>query len=736
MEKISLEFENCYGIRSLKEDLDFSTGDSICIYAPNGVMKTSFAKTFKDFSQGFDSEDRIFKSRITKREITLGDGTELTPESVFVIEPYIEDFRSEKMSTLLVNKELRERHEKIHNELNDLKSILLGELKEIVGKGKKVDFEDEITKATLPNPDSKKIFTALVRVELEVLDGKAPLYSHVPFWTIFHDAVLKALEEPGIIEQIQLYIERYDDLIAQSNYFRKGIFNHYNAETIAKSLGDNGFFRAKHSLNLYSRETVKQKEVKSDDDLKEVIEGEKDKILGDEELSSTFKKLDDVLKKNKDVRAFREFLLNNQEIIPELKNLGALREKLWISYLKSAEEAYSNLVEKYKVAQKELREISEAAKKEISDWVEVIGIFNSRFSVPFVLEVDNQEDVVLSGDVPVLKFDFFEPTESTRVDQNELVNVLSNGEKRALYILNIIFEVQGRRKLSQPSLFVIDDIADSFDYKNKYAIIEYLSEIDSDPLFKQIIMTHNFDFFRTVQSRIIGSRGRAKMTSKSDSETKLIEVEYLRPFDHFRNKLDNPKILVACISFVRNLVEYSRGQESDMYKTLTSVLHVKENSASLKYKDLRVIFEAMLPGTNVPQGDDEKKIFDLIFEVADKILTEDITTVSLESKIALSIAIRLKAEMLMHGKIADTERVKGIEKNQTIEMYKILREESPNEVVLLEVLNRVNLMTPENIHFNAFMYEPILDMDINHLKRLYSDISSIGDGPSDLAQSA
>lgn len=74
---------------------------------------------------------------------------------------------------------------------------------------------------------------------------------------------------------------------------------------------------------------------------------------------------------------------------------------------------------------------------------------------------------------------------------------LSQGEKKALYILNIIFEIEVRRHARSETLFVVDDIADSFDYKNKYAIIQYLQDVSEDPLFRQIILTHNFDFFRT-----------------------------------------------------------------------------------------------------------------------------------------------------------------------------------------------------------------------------------------------
>lgn len=74
-----------------------------------------------------------------------------------------------------------------------------------------------------------------------------------------------------------------------------------------------------------------------------------------------------------------------------------------------------------------------------------------------------------------------------------MIDVLSRGELKALYILNIIFEIETRKQNAGHTVLIIDDIADSFDYKNKYAIIEYLKEI-SNFKFRQIILTHNFDF--------------------------------------------------------------------------------------------------------------------------------------------------------------------------------------------------------------------------------------------------
>jgi len=46
-------------------------------------------------------------------------------------------------------------------------------------------------------------------------------------------------------------------------------------------------------------------------------------------------------------------------------------------------------------------------------------------------------------------------------------------------------------------------------------------------------------------------------------------------------------------------------------------------------------------------------------------------------------------------------------------------------VAAINVLQRVVLMTPENIHLNSFMYEPILDMSDEHLRKLYGEVNAL-----------
>ena len=68
---LSGRFENCYGIKEfdMGTGINFSQSNKAIIYAPNGVMKTSFAKVFEDLSKGEPSKDRIFPGVTTSYSI-------------------------------------------------------------------------------------------------------------------------------------------------------------------------------------------------------------------------------------------------------------------------------------------------------------------------------------------------------------------------------------------------------------------------------------------------------------------------------------------------------------------------------------------------------------------------------------------------------------------------------------------------------------------------------------------
>jgi len=78
----------------------------------------------------------------------------------------------------------------------------------------------------------------------------------------------------------------------------------------------------------------------------------------------------------------------------------------------------------------------------------------------------------------------------------------------------------------------------------------------------------------------------------------------------------------------------------------------------------------------------------------------------------------------MLKKINDPAFAAGITARQTQVLTKKFRELFGSGQAL-ETLDRVVMMTPENIHLNSFMYEPIVDMSDESLRKLYTDACAL-----------
>lgn len=641
MRKLDLNLENCYGIRKLEHTFDFSICNTKLIYASNGVMKTSFAKTFMDLTKGEDSKDLMFRSRTAIRKIVDENGNNIIGNQVFVMEPYNEQFHSNKISTLLVNRELKQNYDEIHRELNGKKEQLLQKLKK--HSGFKGNIEDEILKTCRLNDDN---FFAC----LEHLNYSSALdFGSIDYNEIFNTKVVSFLEDESVRRTIGEYIEKYNQLLESSLYFKKGVFTHNNAENVYKNLDKDGFFNAEHCVLLNNRVGNDQntQKITKKEEFVQVIKEEKEKILNDPDLIERFHVIDTQITKNAELREFRSYLEINQQIIPELLDLDQFKINLWRSYLKKEEDLCEDLLTQYHSVKERVKTIIEKARSEKTDWENVINIFNNRFSVPFKLEIQNQEDVILKNNVPTVSFIFEDFGDQHETNISELLTVLSNGEKKALYILNIIFEIEERKKNSIDNLFIFDDVADSFDYKNKYAIIEYLIDFSKKVNFYSIIMTHNFDFFRTIQNRFPLKRENCYMTIKTNDEVKLVKAEYLNPFNYFKSKFTSDEIfLIASIPFVRNLIEYTKDNKDTDYLYLTSLLHVKNDSNSITITDLVTVFNRVFPNKNFNFSNGTISVTNKIFDLANSFLPSALE-INLEKKIILSIATRLKAEKFM-----------------------------------------------------------------------------------------
>jgi energy-coupling factor transporter ATP-binding protein EcfA2 len=717
VKKLHIELEHCYGIKKLKAQFDFDNGSACAIYAPNGAMKSSLAKTFQDIADGTVSKDRIFAARVCKREISDENGAALPPTSILVVRPYDEILgHSEKTSTLLVNPALRKEYEQLHIDIDAAKELFLKTLKET--SGSKKDLAKEISSTFTTSDD--QFFRALIRIKDELIAQKEAPFADVQYDTIFDEKVLGFLGTKDFKTAIEGYIKKYNELLAASTYFKKGTFNYYNASTIAKSLADNGFFKAKHTLSLNADAKL---EIADEKALEALVKKEKEGISNDADLRKKFSEIEKLITKNANVRDFESYLANHEDLLPNLSNVSRFKEEIWKSYFHTHIDLYKDLVEKFQAAETRKGEIEAQAAKERTQWEEVIDIFNSRFFVPFKLTAKNRVSVIL-GQEPMLSlgFTFEDGADTASVERAPLIDVLSTGEKKALYVLNIIFEIEARKKAALETVLIVDDVADSFDYKNKYAIIEYLKDIAEDSNFCQLILTHNFDFFRTINSRFV-KYSQCFMASKSSNGLTLNRAAGIQNVfvnDWKKEFLTDSKKRIASIPFMRNLIEFTKGVDDADYKTLTSLLHWKSNSAAITEGEYTAIYNRLF-GTSGSSVAGPATVVDEIHKYAKECLTAT-DSINFENKIVLSIAVRLQAERFMVEKIADGTFMSGITLNQTPKLLNEFKKRFSAESVSIKTIQRVILMTPENIHLNSFMYEPILDMSDDHLRQLYIDV--------------
>ena len=134
---LTIKLENSYGIRSLEHTFCFEkNANAFAIYAPNGVMKTSFAKSFFEYSQGRNPKDEVFDNRKTIALIKQNDKN-WPAENIFVITSYNERPSLNKMSTFLANNKFREEYAQTYEDIERSKKKFISDMSSISGIPKK-----------------------------------------------------------------------------------------------------------------------------------------------------------------------------------------------------------------------------------------------------------------------------------------------------------------------------------------------------------------------------------------------------------------------------------------------------------------------------------------------------------------------------------------------------------------------------------------------------------------------
>lgn len=720
MKKLNVKFKNCYGIQFLEHDFDFGNGmpgnKAFAIYAPNGLMKTSFTKSFEKLAQGKIAEEERYNRPSTSE--VLMDGKPIPKEAIYVLKSEIDiQEDSPAITDILVNPESKFRYDAILVDLEKQKTKLINSLQKVSGIAKK-----DIEKFLHEDIGTKDFADCIIKSQERTVNVEA---TSLNYSTLFDPKAIEVLKSAEFVSNAKEFNTRYQELFSQEGtIYQKGIFNPARAETSFSTLDKQGFFNGGHRLQMRGDVAAIGKT-----ELDELLKKIHARIDDDENL----KKIRSSLAKNAQTQALADLIENlpaNQidELLDRLKpeNQADFRRDLWAHHVQNSSDATS-YIDLYSQTKDEIRNIETEAAQAAPRWTEAVALFNDRFvDMPFTLSVANQTQAALGKEKARLKFTFKDGDDIVEWSRSE-VKTLSQGEKRALYLLNFIFEVEARSLSAQETLFIIDDVADSFDYKNKHAIVQYLEDLDNKPNFHQLILTHNFDFFRTLANNFV-HRERCLMANRQAAGVSLSKADGIK--NYFigilkANVHNNPRVMCATIPFTRNLIEYTKGEEDADYLKLTCLLHWKKDTDNITVGDYFDIYNRLFGTTHIGG---KKSVKELLHEQAHAISNEkNHAGLNLEDKVLLSMATRMRAEEFLILKI----RAQGEDKNYwcdskkqfgtLIKEYAKLEPSSP----ALRILEKVSITVSSNIHLNSFMYEPILDLTIDHLIRLYKEVDGL-----------
>lgn len=727
MNNLKITLQNCYGIQHLdsEDKFDFSSqgAKAYAIYAPNGLMKTSFARTFEDLANGGSPKEERY-SRPSSC-VVEADGNAILKEAIYVLKSEIDiSADSPAITNILVDPTNKARYDKLLVDLDGLKNNLIKSLQKTL-KVKAKEIEEKV----LADWNEKSFYSCISKIKENSIDDDLSPYEYA---AIFDPKAIEVLKSEEFITNASEFNNRYQELFNQAGtIYQKGVFNPTKAETSFVTLEKQGYFAGGHRVHLRGEAVSIDK-----DELNRKLQVINASIDGDEAL----KKLRTSLAKNAQTQALIDLIENLSPtqvefLLDKLKpeNQLQFRKDIWIYHIQNNSDAVVYL-QSYLDNKSEMEHIEAAAAKAAPRWTAAVDLFNDRFvDMPFTLSVANQTQAVLGKESAKLKFTFKNGGDVRECLRDEVVKTLSQGEKRALYLLNFIFEVEARRMANQETLFIIDDVADSFDYKNKHAIVQYLEDLSDIDYFHQIILTHNFDFFRTLATNFV-HRNKCLMANRNNSTSiTLCKAEGIQNYfiGVWKNKVTtNECILCATIPFTRNLIEYTKGEFDPHYLKLTSLLHWKDDTDQITVGNYLEIYNNLF-GTSYDISNTQS-IKDLLFIKAQEISTR--TThdgLNLEDKVLLSMAIRMQAEIFLTNELRKLKNDASYWCQSNNQFGKLIKEFSklaPTSLVMRS-LEKVSITVSSNIHLNSFMYEPILDLTIEHLIILYNEISNLATNP-------
>lgn len=679
------EMKNFYGVKELKLGNQNEFKKINLIFAPNGTFKTSFYQGFENIQENKEQEIR---DRITNipasYDIKFNNNFISNNDIITFNTSIINDIENFDSFNILINKEIQKDMKKIQQFLKEINKLNIP--KDLLDEDLNT-FEQYIKFIEIISEDEyKKFQSGYSEIKLEKVMGK------FDFAKLDKSGILKPETQENIKNIINL--KKIEENLLRGEL---GINDVENGLELLEKIYSVG-----HILKIKKKDST-YTEIKSFDEFKEFYDSEK-KYIEETILKTSidYTNLYKTLNNNAENRNLKEYIEGN---ISKIDNF-TYPKKYYFLY-----DNY-NVFNKYNIEElnKSLDKIKEYSEKyNVEYFRESVEKFNERFFdyIKLNLEESPSELGFLS---PKIVVNFYE----NDIDSSALLNIASRGEKSAISLFLLLHTVE---KISgDDKLIIIDDELEVFDYAFKHSFIEYLNEITKKDNINMVILSHNFDFLRTLSSRLEIDKNEVQRMSAYKNENQVIELNKIKNLDEI--KLENKfkkiteKNLITFIATKRNIEGFE--QKKDNFNKLTCYLHFKKDTKSKTLEDLHSFIVDNSP--NIEWGIQGTRNY-LVYleEHSERIITErrGCSNLNLDDKMTLAVACRMKFE----EKFIDEG--KEYSSNQTRLIFNDLSNE------LKKQFGEINIIIPDFVHLNSFAYEPLMDIKIDRLINLYNKLKLI-----------
>mgnify|MGYP000854336877 FL=1 len=746
MKSIQIEIKNGYGIVDFKHKFEYKDGTTggCCnfygLYAQNGTMKSSFAKTLFNYSKGIAVSDEIYQ--IPGSCVVSG----IEQENILSYPSYDgRVYLSENATYLVANQEAKKVYAEASKDVIEAFNKLKSKISEVTKKKDddsesviedyyyRFVSEEQVNSVTLP------AVITLLRANLpEIKQGKIQ-FCDISL-NVFNSSNFKKFitnkKYSGLFGSL---VKAYDEMRASPTYYREG-FDSSSAHTLIKALEKSKYFNAKHEVVLKDGEDKRTKNINNKEELENYLKTDFDRII---ELYPNLKAAlnqliaDFSVGTNGEVRRIIEDK-SRRDILLFMGDEDRFYKNMWFGYLSGCIEEIESLLKVHDGSKSKIEEALKKADNADTDWKDIINIFNDRFnSLPYRIDIVNKKDAIVEDLIsPIFEFKFRNPRNPSmpykeRPDNSGqlsmLGRVLSNGERKALYLLNIIFDVKKKLKDGVDTLLILDDVVESFDYRNKYAFFEYLQELASQNSQLYIIsLTHNFDFFRLVYEKLYPKNEKQFRLVISDENNNLSAEEMFDPRVFGSYKKDaagNESAWVTMIPFARNIVEFQHDKSHDDYKKLTRALHTLDNEVTVGH--VQQYLQTIVKVANTP-FDKSLNIHKAIIMHAKEVAAATSDGFSLKDNLVLAIGTRLCIERYIISKISEEDYRNAVSKERDLTRKLLILYSNncsdPNKQTYLKMFNKAAAIVDGAIHINSFMYEPLVDVGTWEMKKMFNEI--------------